>query len=110
MAFREDLEALVLGILEGGGKHGYEIAKRIKEQSEGLLSAGEGKLYPCLHKLEHDGLIQAEWVPQEGRPPRKVYSLTKNGRKELSKQKVKWEKFANAVGSILSPTPRVKHA
>ena len=103
MAFREDLDALVLAVLQDGAAHGYEIAKRIKLRSDSVLSAGEGKLYPCLHKLEADGLISAEWVPQEGKPARKVYALTEGGRKELAKHMKRWESFSRAVGSVLKP-------
>src|SRR6185437_9136144 len=107
MAFKKDLAALVLGVLQGGGLHGYEIAKRIRVVSEKSLEVAEGRLYPALHQLEIDGLIQAEWVPQEGKPPRKVYSLTDEGRAELSKQRNAWRAFADSVDAIMSPTRSV---
>jgi len=108
MAFREDLDALVLAVLHSGPMHGYEISRRIRELSDKVLSAGEGKLYPCLHKLEEDGFIQAEWVPQENRPARKVYSLTDKGSGALAKKKKAWEEFAASVNTILyPPQPKV---
>ncbi len=55
MAFKGDLEALVLGVLQGGSLHGYEMAKRIRQSSESALSVGEGQLYPALHRLEREG-------------------------------------------------------
>ena len=72
MSFKSDLEAIVLGSLQGQSLHGYEISKRISTKSEGLLRVGEGQLYPTLHKLEQAGLVTAEWVNQEGKPARKV--------------------------------------
>jgi len=101
MAFKGDLEALVLGVLEGTEMHGYEISKRIRQLSETALSVGEGQLYPALHKLEQDGLVAATWIPQEGKPPRKVYRLTEEGSGALAKHRAEWAKFAGGVSRIL---------
>jgi len=110
MTFREDLDALVLAVLQSGPMHGYEISRRIRELSDKVLSAGEGKLYPCLHKLEADGFLQAEWIPQENRPARKVYSLTDKGTGALAKKRIAWEEFAAGVNAILHPPkPEASH-
>ena len=104
MAFKGDLETLVLGVLQGGSLHGYEIAKRIRQSSESALSVGEGQLYPALHRLEREGLVAATWQPQEGKPARKVYFLTPGGLDELDRRRTLWERFAQSVSVILSPT------
>ncbi len=110
MAFREDLDTLVLAVLQSGPMHGYEISRRIRELSEKVLSAGEGKLYPCLHKLEQDGYVQAEWIPQENRPARKVYSLTDKGSGAIVEKRKAWEAFATGVTAILNPPkPEASH-
>ena len=101
MAFRGDLDALILAILSDGPKHGYEISKRIKELSNKALAYGEGQLYPALHKMEEGGDILANWVPQEGKPPRKVYVLTDAGSAQLQKKKIEWTKFQESVSSIM---------
>ncbi len=106
MAFKGDLEALVLGVLQGGSLHGYEIAKRIREVSETALSVGEGQLYPALHRLELEEYIESEWIPQEGKPSRKVYCLTQKGGDFLQEKQKAWEAFAKGVGSILSSVPK----
>ena len=103
MAFRGDLEALVLGALDGGGAHGYEIARRIKRVSEEALAVGEGLLYPALHALERDGMVVAEWIPQAGKPNRKVYALTDAGRGALAKKRREWTRFAAGVTAVLKP-------
>lgn len=103
MAFKTDLESLVLGVLQDEPLHGYEIAKRIKQLSATALSVGEGQLYPALHKLERDGYIEAEWVPQEGKPPRKVYRLTEEGNGALVEHRREWARFADGVAAILRP-------
>src|SRR5579875_3753285 len=100
MAFRGDLEALVLGALDAGEAHGYEIARRIKVVSDEALAVGEGLLYPALHALERDGLVAAEWVAQEGKPNRKVYRLTESGRGALAKKRKEWQRFAVGVAAV----------
>ena len=102
MSFKSDLEAVVLGSLQGQSLHGYEISKRISSKSDGLLKVGEGQLYPALHKLEQQGLVTSEWLTQEGKPARKVYSLTETGSARLEEKRKSWDKFASSVGAIIS--------
>ena len=101
MDFKSDLDALVLGVLQQGPAHGYEIAKRIRTRSASVLEAGENRLYPGLRRLEEDGLIVADWEDQENRPPRKVYRLTESGSKVLSGKRQTWMSFAEAVNNVL---------
>ena len=101
--YRGELDGLVLGVLQSGPAHGYEIAKRVRMLSEGIMSAGEAKLYACLHRLEGDGLVTAEWIPQEGKPARKVYTLTPKGGGALKAKRAAWRDFAKAVETMLSP-------
>jgi PadR family transcriptional regulator, regulatory protein PadR len=110
MAFRGDLDALVLGVLEDGPLHGYEISKRIKLRSGEVFKFGEGHLYPCLHGLERTGLVRAEWVPQEGKPARKVYCMTEAGAAELLQKRREWHKFAGAVSAVLMAPQTAKEA
>lgn len=110
MAFKGDLEALVLGVLEDGESHGYEISKRIRRLSERALEVGEGQLYPALHALEASGLVSAEWVPQEGKPARKVYQITAKGQSALEGKRIEWRAFAKGVGAILTPEPGAREA
>ena len=102
MAFKGDLEALILAVLSDHALHGYEISKRIRSQSQEVLKYGEGQLYPALHKLEEAGHIEAEWMLQDGKPDRKVYSITSNGREELEKHRSAWTKFVSGVGGIFA--------
>jgi DNA-binding PadR family transcriptional regulator len=101
VAFKSDLEALILGVLQGSALHGYEIAKRIKARGGETLAVGEGRLYPALHKLESEGKVAGKWEPREGKPPRRIYELTEAGHKELAAQQAAWKKFTSGVGSIL---------
>jgi PadR family transcriptional regulator PadR len=103
MAFKSDLDALILGVLQGSPAHGYEIARRVKKLSASALELGENRLYPCLKSLEDDGLVEADWEPQDSRPPRKIYRLTADGLRELDSKRSAWLKFSDAVNLILVP-------
>ncbi|MBB6050212.1 PadR family transcriptional regulator [Armatimonas rosea] len=107
MAFRGDTEALILATLSGGPQHGYEITRRVN----GLdgMKIQDGQLYPILHRLESEGMITAEWVPQEGKPARKVYRLTEAGGKKLEEKRTDWETFASSVSALLAK-PEVRNA
>ncbi|HWA82787.1 MAG TPA: helix-turn-helix transcriptional regulator [Fimbriimonadaceae bacterium] len=101
MKYKGELDGIVLGVLQAGPAHGYEIVKRVKALSEGTLAVGEAKLYPCLHKLEQEGYVSAEWIPQEGKPARKVYSLTPKGAGALAEKRKAWEQFSKAIATVL---------
>jgi len=109
MSFRSSLEALILGALRAGPNHGYAIAKTIEKNGGGVLKLGENQLYPALHKLERQGFVAADWQPQDGKPPRKVYALTEDGKAELERQKGEWKLFASGVNTLLMGEPEANH-
>ena len=73
--------------------------------SKRALNYGEGQLYPALHKMEESGDIEATWIPQDGKPPRKVYAITESGKAQLQKKKVEWSKFQESITSIMGTMP-----
>ena len=88
--FKGSLTTIILKLLSEQDKmYGYEITKKVKELTDGDLALTEGALYPSLHKLEADGLLSVSIENIDNRP-RKYYSLTKSGRKEM---KVKMEEI-----------------
>lgn len=101
MGFRSDLEAVVLAALREGPLHGYGIVRALRGQSDGVLKLGEGQLYPVLHRLEEEGLVFGEWEMQEGKPPRKQYTLTEQGLAALEEHRVKWTLFSRAVEKVM---------
>jgi PadR family transcriptional regulator PadR len=109
MIFKNGIEAMILAALRDHKLHGYAIAKRIREDSHGVLKFGEGQLYPALHKLEEAGMLNAEWEPQEGKPPRKVYAITPDGQAALESHTSQWMKFSEGVGRVLTGTKEVAH-
>ncbi len=92
---------MVLIALEAGPKHGYEVAKFIKERSDGFFSLSYGALYPVLHKLEKEKLIAGEWAASESARKKKVYTLTKRGRIALGEERAAYEEYAAALAKLL---------
>ncbi len=82
---------LVLAILKKKDNYGYNIIKKIKEISDNKIIWTEGMLYPVLHKLEKEGLIESYWRKAETGRKRKYYRIKEEGLKELDKQKKQWE-------------------
>lgn len=109
MRFRTDLESMILAALVEKPLHGYGIVRAIRTRSEGVLKLGEGQLYPILHRLEEDALVSGDWEIQDGRPPRKVYSLTEAGATQLVERKKEWKLFSSAVGNVLGE-PKLSEA
>jgi len=100
MNFKGTLPTLILEALLHEPNHGYRIAQQIKERSRGVLDFKEGTLYPALHKLENEGLVESYEGIEKGRP-RRYYRITKNGRRTLSKDRAEWRELSRAVTIIL---------
>jgi PadR family transcriptional regulator, regulatory protein PadR len=100
MNFKGTLPTLILEALAQESSHGYRIAQRIKERSEGVLDFKEGTLYPALHKLENESLVESYEEVESGRP-RRCYRITKAGRAILAKDRAEWRQLSRAVTIIL---------
>lgn len=86
---------------QGKKMYGYEMAKKVREHTSDQLQITEGALYPALHKLEADGLIESI-VEHTGNRPRKYYKLTQPGRKERIKRKSELEGFVNQLHMLFN--------
>ncbi len=93
----------MLGVLQHEPGYGYEIAKRIRELSDDMFKYGEAQLYPALRKLEENGFVTAEWVVQEGKPNRRVYSITDEGGTFLLERQKEFERFVKKVNAVMKP-------
>ena len=100
MNFKGTLPTLILEALAREASHGYRIAQQIKEKSKGVLDFKEGTLYPALHKLENDGLVESYEGVEKGRP-RRYYRITKSGKAVLAKDRTEWRELSRAVTMIL---------
>jgi transcriptional regulator len=97
------LELLVLAVLEDGEAHGYALIERLQERSGGEFALAEGTVYPALHRLEHAGLLRSRWDERAPRR-RRVYAVTRAGRKVLAEQRDAWRTFARAVERVVGGT------
>jgi PadR family transcriptional regulator len=95
------LDVLILKTLAGGAMHGWGIAQRIQQISEDVLQINQGSLYPALHRLEHQGWIEAEWAVSELGRRAKYYKLTPSGRRQLAIETRDWERMSHAIGRVM---------
>ncbi len=100
MNLKGTLPTLILEALVKEPSHGYRIAQGIKERSQGVLDFKEGTLYPALHKLENEGVVESYEEVEKGRP-RRYYRITASGRTALAKNRAEWRKVSRAVTLIL---------
>lgn len=95
------LDVLVLKTLSWGPRHGYAIARWIRQTTDDVLQIEEGALYPALHRMERKGWIEAEWGLSENNRRAKFYQLTSRGRQQLRAESATWTKYATAVAKVL---------
>ncbi len=95
------LDLLILRTLSREPMHGWAVSRRIQEISRDTLRVNQGSLYPALHRLEDEGLVRAEWGVSELGRRAKFYELTAAGRKQLARETVTWQRFADAVQLVL---------
>jgi len=93
-------ELLVLSLIEGRARHGYEISKLIETRSEGRLRFNVASLYPLLYRLEARGWIEGRWVEKAGQRRRRYYRVTQLGKEALKEQRNTWAEFVNAINRI----------
>lgn len=98
------LDALILQALALEPLHGLAVAQRLRARSNDVLNVSRGSLYPALHKLEHEGLLRAEWRLSENGKRAKYYSVTPSGRKRLAHEQREWTRLSAAISMALTPT------
>lgn len=95
------LDLLILKTVALEPKHGWAIAKRIRQVSGEVLQVQQGSLYPALHRLEQQGWIRARWAESETGREAKFYSLTAAGRKQLEAETANWKRLSEAVNLVV---------
>lgn len=100
MNIKGSLPLLILDALSKGASYGYQIAKNIRELSGEILDFQEGALYPTLHRLEQEGLIEASTQTVGGRQ-RRYYRLTSMGEGQLVEGRREWSQYVEAVNTVL---------
>lgn len=92
---------LVLSLLRGGEKYGYEMITELARRSDETFLLREGTLYPILHKLEKDRMVEAFDREAPGGKKRRYYRLTRRGEALLREKAAEWETFSAKVNAIV---------
>jgi PadR family transcriptional regulator PadR len=93
-------ELAILALLEQEPLHGYEISKRISQQTGGVLQFNLASLYPLLYRMEKRGLLKGKWEEAKSGRQRRFYHLTPVGKKQLAPLRAEWARFFQALNSI----------
>lgn len=100
-------QLLILSTLQTEKMYGYQIMREIERRSEGYFSMTAALLYPALHEMEQEGLLDSVWEEGQGRRRRKYYAITETGRKALEKEHGDWKQFfANLFHTLQNPPTR----
>ena len=95
------LDLLVLRVLQAGPMHGYGIAQRVRDVSEGVFEVGESSLYPALQRLLLNGWLAAEWGASENNRRARYYTLSAAGRKQLASERAEFSRVVGAIQRVL---------
>ena len=99
------LDLLILKAVSLGPLHGYGVLIRLQQISGDRLQIQQGSLYPALYRLEHQGLIAAEWGTSENNRRAKYYTLTAAGRRRLHQEARQWNDMADIIAGVLRTSP-----
>src|SRR5712691_2643194 len=99
-------ELLILSLLEGRPRNGYDVGRQIEQRSNGVVHLHVASLYPLLYRLERRGWVAGRWVEKPGERRRRYYRITAAGRDVLAEQKDTWRAFVAAVNRVV----RTAHA
>ena len=95
------LDMMILRTLVSGDAHGHTIATIIERTSEDVLQVEQGSLYPALYRLEDRGWLSSYWSPTENNRRAKFYRLTAAGRKQLLRERHRWQRITRAIGLVM---------
>ena len=98
---RGSLQTILLQVVAPRTTYGYEICKRLRERSAGLLELNEGSLYPALHKLEQTGLLSSRWETTDDGRRRKYYAITPAGLRQLEQKREQWRAYQAVMEGLL---------
>lgn len=101
-------EILILCVLREAPRHGYQIALEIEERSGGFFAFNHGTLYPILHELEKEGLIDGSWNEGTGRRKRKEYALTPGGEARLGERIGEWGELYERLSAFVVESAQVR--
>jgi PadR family transcriptional regulator, regulatory protein PadR len=95
------LDMLILQTLQWGAQHGYAISQALRTRSSDVLQVETGSLYPALHRMERHKWVAAEWKMTEQNQRARFYRITAEGRKQLARDRSRWDAMVAAIASIM---------
>ena len=95
------LDMLILKTLSLQPMHGFGIARRIEQITQGVFKVNAGSLLTALQRLERSGWLDAHWMVTENSRRAKVYRLTNTGRKQLQSEAADWLRRSGAISRLL---------
>jgi PadR family transcriptional regulator, regulatory protein PadR len=96
------LDLMVLQTVDSlGPLHGYAIAARLEQVSDGALQLNMGTLYPALMRLEQRGLLRGTWGTTDSNRKARFYALTQAGRRQLARERQAWDRMAGIIHTLL---------
>ena len=95
------LDLIVLGTLKAAPMHGYAIAEHVRDGTQGQITIEDAALYQAVHRLERQGLVDAEWGASDNNRRARYYRLTAAGRKRLEAQAAQWRRYARLIEALL---------
>jgi PadR family transcriptional regulator, regulatory protein PadR len=98
---RGTLDLLILRTLQTRSLYGWAISERIQPICQDVLRSNRGSLCPALHRLEHQGSIEAEWAVSELGRRAKCYRLTPSRRRQLAAEASEWERMSKGIGRVM---------
>jgi len=97
------LDMLILRTLQWGAQHGHGIGVAIRASSQDALQVEHGSLYPALHRLRKQGLVEADWKTTENKQRARYYRLTAKGKKALALEESRWNRMVEAIARVMRP-------
>lgn len=92
---------LILKLLDGSDMYGYQMIEELERRSENVFTLKAGTLYPILHTLEQQGIVEAYDEISDHARPRKYYKITKKGRELFQEKKSEWQSYTTVVNKVL---------
>lgn len=93
-------EMILLKLLENEDLYGYMMIKKLDGKSKSIFNLKVGTLYPILHNLEKEQLIESYWEDTSSSRKRKFYKITKKGLKLLDKKKKEWDTYVEGINNV----------
>ena len=95
------IQLMLLALLSEKDFYGYQIIKELEKRSESVFQLKEGTLYPVLHRMQNQGLLNSYDQDTENGKRRKYYRITEKGRKQLVSEKEEWRSFTASVNRVI---------